>query len=141
MSHVTGADDPGWPELLPPDRDAGSAVSAPAPTSAFAEQDDDLFAGWEPGRRVNRLTVVLAAGLLVVGGFAVGAVVAKRSSPASTPAAARFAATGGAAGRQGFGGVAGGGGAGGPGGGSRGAFGGGAGGAPGGGGARAARAG
>jgi Domain of unknown function (DUF5666) len=85
-----------------------------APGEASDDPDDDLFAGWEPRRRVPRLTVVLATCLLVVAGFAVGAVVARRSAStttatAATAAAARFAGAGGAAGRSGVGGFGGGG--------------------------------
>ena len=110
MSHLANTGEPGWPELLPPDRNAGpEAPPAPEPES---DPDDDLFSGWEPRRRVNRLTVVLAACVLAVAGFAVGAVVAKRSAPAAaTSAAARFGGAGGAGGagaRGGFGGFTGG---------------------------------
>ena len=111
MSHLPVAGDPGWPELLPPDRDPRTARAEPADEPA-EDPDDDLFAGWKPRRRVTRLTVVLAACLLVVAGFAVGAVVAKRATSATTPTATAggFAGAGGGAAREGFGGFAGGGG-------------------------------
>jgi hypothetical protein len=104
MSHLPGAGDPGWPELLPPDRNPRT----PRPPEASDDLDDDLFAGWEPQRRVTRLTVVLAACLLVVAGFAVGAVVAKRATSGTTATAAGLAGAGGAAAREGFGGFGGG---------------------------------
>ena len=116
MSSVPTAGDPGWPEFLPPDRDPRTAVSGEA-SSGLADPDDpddDLFAGWQPRHRVPRLTVVLASCLLVITGFAVGAVVAKRSaaSATTTVTAARFAGAGGggaggAGARGGFGGFAG----------------------------------
>lgn len=106
MSHRPVAGDPGWPELLPPDRDPRTPSPAAEPTD---DPDDDLFAGWEPQRRVPRLTVVLAACLLVVAGFAVGAVVAKRATSGTTPTptAAAFAGSGRAPARQGFAGFTG----------------------------------
>jgi hypothetical protein len=108
MSSVPNSGDPGWPALLPPDRDPrAQVVGDPAPDGG-ADPDDDLFAGWEPQRRVNRITVVLAACLLVVAGFAVGAVVAKRSAASTSGTAARSAGATGATGREGFGGFAGG---------------------------------
>jgi len=118
MSHAAEAPDPGWPSLLPPGREPGGPDADRAgPDAGPEEPDDDLFGDWEPKRRVTRLTVVLAAALLAVAGFAGGAVIGKRSAPATastgSAAAARFgtaggtAAGGGAAGREGFGGFGG----------------------------------
>ena len=108
MSSVPNSGDPGWPALLPPDRDPRAQAAVDPAPEAGADPDDDLFAGWEPQRRVNRVTVVLAACLLVVAGFAVGAVVAKRSAASTSGTAARSAGATGATGREGFGGFAGG---------------------------------
>ncbi|MGZ4625536.1 MAG: hypothetical protein ACXV3S_04445 [Kineosporiaceae bacterium] len=119
MSHAADVPDPGWPELLPSGRDQGRPDVADAGPDLRQDEpdDDDLFADAEPKRRVTRLTVVLATALLVVAGFAGGAMIGKRSASPTTTAAgagpARFAGLGGAAGTgpggAGFGGGFGGG--------------------------------
>ena len=113
MTHSAGDRDLDWTAYLPSGRlepaSPPDADGATPDADMGADPDDDLFGDWEP-RRVPRLTVVLAAAVLVVAGFAVGAVIAKRSAPASSAAgaggaaaAARFAGQNGA----GFGGSAG----------------------------------
>jgi hypothetical protein len=126
MTHSADERDLDWTAYLPsgrvePAAPAGTGRALPGGDGTGpdddmrADADDDLFGDWEP-RRISRLTVVLAAAVLVVGGFAVGAVIGKRSAPAATAATAAGAAAGGRFAGQngaGFGGGTGFGGAGG----------------------------